>query len=257
MTVRLAYVLAGWLVAALLLLAWQLGAQSADQVYFSTFEDSAVALWHLATESTLRTDVLPSIARMAAGFALGSAFGILVGITIGYLRTLDPWVRPVLEFMRALPAPAILTVALLVLGPNAGMKVAVIAFGSCWPVLLNAVDGARNVDPLLIETGRVNRLGRWAILRRIVVPASLPQVFAGLRIALGIALVMMVISEMVAADSGLGYYILTAQRRFSVPETYGGVLLIGLLGWAFTVLFSMLERRAIGWHLGRTGGTDA
>jgi ABC-type nitrate/sulfonate/bicarbonate transport system permease component len=163
-------------------------------------------------------------------------------------------VRPVLEFMRALPAPVILPMALLLLGANTGMKVAVIAFGSSWPVMLNSIDGARSVDPLLIDTGKVNRLGTFAILRRIVLPASLPQISAGMRTALGIALILMVFSEMIGSDSGLGFQILTSQRRFLVPETYGGVLLIGLIGWAFTVVFAFTERRVLAWHHGRTGG---
>jgi ABC-type nitrate/sulfonate/bicarbonate transport system permease component len=252
----IAHLTLGWLVAAALLALWQLAASSADALYFSTFGDAARALWDLVSQSTLTTDVLPSIARVAAGYAIGCAVGILVGIPIGYLRGLEPWVRPVLEFLRAMPAPAILPIALLVLGANNGMKIAVIAFGSCWAVLLNAIDGARGVDPLLIDTGRVNGLGRAGIMRRIVVPASMPQVFAGMRTALGIALIVMVFSEMVAATSGVGFYILTAQRRFSVPETYGGVLLIGIIGWAFTVAFSFTERRVLGWHYGRLGGHE-
>jgi ABC-type nitrate/sulfonate/bicarbonate transport system permease component len=252
----IAYAGLGWLVAGALLVLWQVTAAGADALYFSTFTSSVSATWDLVSQSTLSSDVLPSIARVVAGYAIGCAVGIVVGIPIGYLRGLEPWVRPVLEFMRAMPAPAILPIALLVLGANNGMKIAVIAFGSCWAVMLNAIDGARSVDPLLIDTGRVNGLGRAGIMCRIVVPASMPQIFAGMRTALGIALIIMVFSEMIAATSGLGFYILNAQRRFSVPETYGGVLLIGVIGWAFTVLFSYAERRVLAWHIGRTGGSS-
>jgi ABC-type nitrate/sulfonate/bicarbonate transport system permease component len=243
----------GWLVAALLLLVWQLYANSAQQLYLPTFTSAATATWHLVSRSTLTSDVLPSVGRFALGYAIGSAIGIAVGTPLGYLRALEPWVRPVLEFLRALPAAAILPIALLLLGTGAGMRVTVIAFGACWPVLLNAIDGARHVDPVLIDTGRINGLGRLGLLRRIVLPASLPQIFAGLRTALGIALIVMVLSEMYGASSGLGYFILTAQRRFLVPETYGGVLLLGLIGWLFSLLFARLERRALAWHHGRVG----
>jgi ABC-type nitrate/sulfonate/bicarbonate transport system permease component len=248
------YILLGWLVAAGLVLLWQVWAASAELLYLSTFTDSLEAMWRLVTGPSLRTDVLPSIGRMLAGYAIGCVVGIAIGIPVGYLRGLEPWVRPVLEFMRALPAPVILPMALLLLGANTGMKIAVIAFGSSWAVMLNSIDGARNVDPLLIDTGKVNRLGTSAILRRIVLPASMPQIFAGMRTALGIALILMVFSEMIGSDSGLGFQILTSQRRFLVPETYGGVLLIGLIGWAFTVVFSFTERRVLAWHHGRTGG---
>jgi ABC-type nitrate/sulfonate/bicarbonate transport system permease component len=251
---RVATVLLGWLVAALLLLLWQVYAESAEQLYLPTFTAAASATWDLLSESTLTSDVLPSVGRFALGYAIGCVVGVAVGTPVGYLRALEPWVRPVLEFLRAMPAAAILPLALLLLGTGGGMRVTVIAFGACWPVLLNALDGARNVDPVLIETGKINGLGRLAVLRRIVLPASLPQIFAGLRTALGIALIVMVLSEMYGASSGLGYFILTAQRRFLVPETYGGVLVLGIIGWLVSVLFSRFERRALAWHFGRMGG---
>jgi ABC-type nitrate/sulfonate/bicarbonate transport system permease component len=251
---RLAQLVLGWLVVALLLLFWQLYAKSAQELFLPTFTSAASATWHLVTQSTLTSDVLPSVGRFAAGYAIGCAIGVAIGAPLGYLRALDPWVRPVLEFLRAMPAAAILPLALLLLGTGGGMRVTVIAFGACWPVLLNAVDGARDVDPVLIETGKINGLGRYAVLRQIVLPASLPQIFAGLRTALGIALIVMVLSEMYGASSGLGYFILTAQRRFEVPETYGGVLVLGIIGWLFSVLFARVERRALAWHYGRLGG---
>jgi ABC-type nitrate/sulfonate/bicarbonate transport system permease component len=250
------YVGLGWVVVALLLGLWQLYASGAELLYLSTFTDSVSAMWTLATSSSFGTDVLPSIGRFLAGYVIGCLVGVAVGVPVGYVRSLEPWVRPVLEFLRSLPAPAIVPIAILLLGATSWTRIAVIAFGSCWAVLLNAIDGARGVDPLLIDTGRVNRLGTAQILRRIVLPAALPQIFAGLRIALGIALIVMVFSEMIASTSGLGYFILTAQRRFLVPETYGGVLLIGLIGWAFSVLFLFVERRVLSWHVGRLGGAQ-
>ena len=251
---RVGTVMLGWLVVALLLLMWQLYAESAQQLYLPTFSEAAREMWDLLSQSTLTSDVLPSVGRFALGYVIGCAIGIAIGTPVGYFRALEPWVRPVLEFLRAMPAAAILPLALLLLGTGGGMRVTVIAFGACWPVLLNAIDGARNVDPVLIDTGRINGLGRLGVLRRIVLPASLPQIFAGLRTALGIALIVMVLSEMYGASSGLGYFILTAQRRFLVPETYGGVLVLGIIGWLVSVGFTRFERRALAWHFGRVGG---
>jgi ABC-type nitrate/sulfonate/bicarbonate transport system permease component len=250
------YVLLGWIVAVALLGLWQLYATSADLLYLSSFTDAVSAAWSLVTQDSLKADVLPSIGRFLAGYAIGCTVGVLVGIPVGYIRSLEPWVRPVLEFLRSLPAPAIVPIAILLLGATSWTRIAIIAFGCCWAVLLNAIDGARGVDPLQIDTGRVNRLGTMELLRRIVLPSALPQIFAGLRTALGIALIVMVFSEMIASTSGLGYQILTSQRRFLVPETYGGVLLIGLIGWAFSVLFLFVERRVLSWHLGRLGGAQ-
>ncbi len=251
---RVGLFVVGWVVAGLLLALWQLAAAHATLIYLPTFTASLRALWSIVTGSSLHTDVLPSIVRAIVGYAVGCAVGIAVGLPLGYFRWLEPWARPVLEFLRSLPPPAILPLALLLLGTTSTMKIAMIAFGCCWPVLLNATDGARNVDPLLIETGKIANHGTLSILDRIVLPAALPQVFAGLRTAVGIALIMMVISEMIAASAGLGYLILHAQRTFSVDEMYGGVLLLGVIGWLFTAAFSLVERRVLSWHRGATGG---
>ena len=105
---KVGYVLLGWVVAAGLLLLWQVWAANAELLYLSTFTDAVEAMWRMVTGPSLTADVLPSIGRMLAGYAIGCAVGIAIGIPVGYLRSLEPWVRPVLEFLRALPAPVIL-----------------------------------------------------------------------------------------------------------------------------------------------------
>jgi ABC-type nitrate/sulfonate/bicarbonate transport system permease component len=181
----------------------------------------------------------------------------VVGIALGYLRALDPWTRPVLEYMRFIPAVAVLPAALLLFGPTDVMRVFVIAFGSVFPVLLAAIDGARRVDPVLLDVARVNGLPIPARLFRVILPAALPSIFAGVRIALSIALVMMVISELIAADDGLGFYILRNQRLFQTANVYAGVLTIGTIGLALTLALLAVEKHVLAWHRGWRGLTDA
>jgi ABC-type nitrate/sulfonate/bicarbonate transport system permease component len=221
--------------------------------FLSTFSATALAAVRLVTGASLMTHVLPSLGRVLAGYAIGAAVGIVFGLLLGNASSLEGWFRPVLEFLRALPPPLILPLAMVILGVNTPMQVFVIAFGCCWPVLLNALDGARRVDPQYLETARACRTPHSVLLWRVVLPASLPQIFAGLRTALGLALILMVISEMVASYAGLGYLILYDQRTFKVADMYGAVLIIGLIGWLLSLIFRQTEQLALSWHIQRQG----
>lgn len=246
--------LLGWVVGALAVVLWQVVAESMALRSLAPPTDVAVVVWDLLTGPELTRHIAPSVQRVVMGYFLGSFVAIVVGIPLGYYRRSDPWIRPVLEFLRALPAPAILPVAMLMLGFGTLMRVFVIAFGCLWPVLLNAMDGARRVEPLYIDAARMAGVSKIGLLNRVVLPASLPQIFAGLRIGLAIALIMMVISEMVAASSGLGYLILYSQRTFRVADTYGGVIILGFMGWVFNLMFVAAERRVLSWHIERGKG---
>ena len=247
----------GALAFAAALTVWQVVGEAGSVAFLVPFSDAATAMWDLLSGDGLREDVLPSAARALAGFGLGAAVGIAAGLLLGYFRRLDPWVRPLLEFMRATPIPAILPVAILALGATSATRVFLIALGCLWPVLLSALDGSRAVDPRNIEAARVAGLSDGQILRRVVWPASLPAIFTGLRLGLALSLIMMVISEMIASNSGLGYFILQAQRSFAMPDMFGGVLVLGLLGGAFTLVFTLVERRVLGWYLQQKGLHDA
>jgi ABC-type nitrate/sulfonate/bicarbonate transport system permease component len=238
---------------ALLLGFWQWSALTYPAPYLPALENIAAGYLRLWHGDLLSSAIVPSMTRLAIGFAIAVVAGSITGLTLGYLRGLDPWVRPVLEYLRFIPAVAILPAALLLFGPTDTMRIFVIAFGSVFPVLLAAIDGARRVEPLLIDVARVERLSIPERLFRVILPAALPSIFAGVRIALSIALVMMVISELIAADNGLGFYILRNQRLFQTANVYAGVLAIGTIGLALTLALLALEKRVLGWHRGCRG----
>jgi len=127
------------------------------------------------------------------------------------------------------------------------------AIGCAWPVVVNADDGARRVDQRLLDTARAAQLSRPAILLRVVLPASLPQAVAGLRFGVSIALVMMVISELIGASSGLGYFIANAESNFAYADLWAAVVVLGIIGWLATSLFSLAERRILFWHREQRG----
>ena len=239
-----------------LLACWQAAAIFFPAPHLPRLERIALSFWNLVHGELLVREVLPSAARVGAGLALGIVLGTAIGLAIGYFRALDPWLRPVLEFLRALPAVTILPAALLLLGPSDAMRVSIIVFGCAPPVLLAAIDGARRVDELLLDTARVCGLGPGHTVARVIVPAALPQVFAGIRVALGVALIMMVISELLAANNGLGAFIQRNQRLFNTANVYAGVLVIGVLAWLFTAGMLELEKRVLHWHRGWRGVTQ-
>ena len=245
---------------ALLLLAllacWEAAAIRFPAPYLPRLERIASSFGNLLHGELLVREVLPSAARVGAGLALGIVLGSTIGLAVGYFRALDPWLRPLLEFLRALPAVTVLPAALLLLGSTDAMRVSIIVFGCMPPVLLAAIDGARRVDQLLLDTARVSGLGPGATVARVIVPAALPHIFAGIRISLGVALIMMVISELLAANNGLGAFIQRNQRLFNTANVYAGVLVIGVLAWLFTAAMLQLEKRVLRWHRGWRGVTE-
>ncbi|HEV7415785.1 MAG TPA: ABC transporter permease subunit, partial [Tianweitania sediminis] len=238
-----------WRIAliAALLAAWQISATLWPAPYLPKLQ--AVFLRFLAFfhGNLLVSAVLPSLYRFAIGFGLAVFLGSLVGLTLGYIRNLNDWVRPILEYLRFLPTVALLPAALLLFGATDGMRIFVIAFGSIFPVILAAMDGARRVDQVLIDVARVNGLTISERIFRVILPASLPAIFAGIRIALAIALVMMVISELIASNNGVGHFILRSQRLFQTANVYAGVLLLGGIGLVLTSCLLAIEARVLGW----------
>lgn len=194
-------------------------------------------------------DLLPSVVRLVVGYGLAGLIGVGLGVPVGASRRLRAVLEPVLEFFRAIPPPVLVPVLILVAGLTDTMKVLVIISGCVWPVLLNTVEGVRSVDPVLVDTARVFGITGTARLRHLVLRAASPHIMAGLRQALSIAIILMVISEMFASSNGLGFAIVQFQRSFDIPEMWAGIVLLGLLGFVLSVLFRRLERWVLRWYL--------
>ncbi|MFF3482937.1 ABC transporter permease [Streptomyces sp. NPDC002701] len=235
---------------AVLVVVWWFASDDSTDVYWpplrtilSTFPD----VW---TGERLREDVVPSLLRLTAGYACAAVAGVALGTVIGSYRRVRAVCEPVLEFLRAVPPPVLVPVIMLFAGIGDTMKIAVIASGCVWPILLNTVEGVRAVDSVMSETARSYGITGAARLRHLVLRAASPQIFAGLRQALSIGIILMVISEMFAASNGLGFTIVQFQRGFAIPDMWTGILLLGLLGFVLSVVFRLVERRALGWYHG-------
>ncbi|MEO3867892.1 ABC transporter permease [Nonomuraea sp. B12E4] len=202
-------------------------------------------------------DVLPSLGRMFAGYAIAVVAGVVLGTALGLFRPLRTAADPVVQFLRALPPPALIPFALLLFGAGDWSKVFIIALGTVWPILLNTIDGVRGVEAQQLEAARSFQIPAWARLTRIVLPAATPRIFAGMRTSLSIAIILMVVSEMVASDNGIGYFVLESQRSFAIPEMWTGIVLLGVLGFVLNWLFVVMEARVLFWHRGLKGNSDA
>jgi ABC-type nitrate/sulfonate/bicarbonate transport system permease component len=196
----------------------------------------------------LRADVLPSIARLLIGYAGAVIAGVGLGVGLGERPRLRAVVEPVLELVRAIPPPALVPVFMLLFGIGAPMKVLVIASGAIWPVLLNTIEGVRAIDDVLADTCRSYGITGATRLRVLVLRAASPQIVTGMRQALSIAIILMVISEMFASSSGLGFAIVDFQRGFSIPEMWSGILVLGLLGFVLSLGFRVFEARVLRWY---------
>jgi ABC-type nitrate/sulfonate/bicarbonate transport system permease component len=199
------------------------------------------------------SDLVPSLTRFAIGFVLASLIGIAAGVAIGLSPRLFRLTRPSTEFLRAIPPALMLPFVLVVLGATDAARVAVIVIGSVWPVLLNAIDGVRGVDPLALDMAASFRLSRASRVRRVVLPAASPQIAVGLRTGLAVALILMIISEMQGAANGLGFRVLNAQRSFDTAGMFAGIVVIGIVGLVVNVAFVRAERRALRWYHGARG----
>jgi ABC-type nitrate/sulfonate/bicarbonate transport system permease component len=233
-----------------LLALWALWSASTDTFYFPPLTEILTTFEETWLFERVGSDVLPSLQRLGLGYAIAVVVAVAVGLPLGLSPLLRRATSPLVEFLRAIPPPALLPFAIVVLGVGNAGKVFLIAFVCIWPVLLNTIDGVTGIDPTLNETARVYGVSGRQRLLRIVLPAASPQIFAGMRTSLSLALILMVISEMVASTNGIGFFVLQAQRSFAIPEMWSGILLLGLLGYLLNLIFLLVERRVLAWHRG-------
>jgi ABC-type nitrate/sulfonate/bicarbonate transport system permease component len=202
------------------------------------------------------SDLVPSLTRFTVGYVLAVVAGIGVGTVIGLAPRLRAASQPVTEFLRAIPPPLMLPFVLVVIGIGDDSKIALIVLGAIWPVLLNTIDGVRGVDPLMLDMARSFGFGRATRITRVVLPSASPKIVVGMRTALSIGLILMIISEMQASTNGLGFRVLDAQRSFDSAGTYAGVIVIGVVGLVVNLGFLVAEARIMRWHRGAQGLLD-
>jgi ABC-type nitrate/sulfonate/bicarbonate transport system permease component len=243
-----------------LVAAWELTARWAADVFFpppSTIVRRMHELWfsgpasHLWLSHDAVANILPSLARVAGGLAGALIAGVTVGLALGRSGRFLAYADPLLQFARAVPPPTLVPVLIVLLRLGTPMQVTSIVLGAVWPILLNTADGARSVDPVQTATARVFQLSAAERLAMIIVPSALPKIFAGLRLSLSLALILMVFSELQpGAADGIGFQLTDAQSRSDLPTVWSAIVLLGVLGYVLNTLLLVVERRMLRNHRG-------
>ncbi|MCG5219077.1 ABC transporter permease subunit [Streptosporangium soli] len=245
-----------WIVPVALAV-WELAAREARAVYFPPPSGIALhvyELWFSGPPARLfLTDdavahILPSLGRLLLGWSAACLLGVVAGVALGRSARLSQYLSPLIHFARSLPPPVLLPVFLVLVGVGTPLQLAGIVFGVVWPVLINSIDGARYIDRQYLDTAQVFGLSRRERLTRVILPAAAPKIFAGLRLSVALALIMMIISELLGSTEGVGYRLLIAQSQLDILTMWAATLLLGVLGILFNAAFLAVERRVLGWH---------
>lgn len=234
--------LAGLLGAVLAVVIWWVASAGSTNPFFPPLPrvlENLVEYW-LGGAGT--DHLLDSVRNLAVGLGLAVVLGIGLGMLIGQVRVLDRAISPTFEFVRAIPATALLPFAMVLFGLGTSMKIFIIALGCFFPILLNVIDGCRQLPATLLDTTRSFGITGWFRQLNVVGPAIYPRAAAGIRIAIPLALILVVTSEMTGSSVGIGFVLTTAQNSFNLVAVWSAILLLGVLGVVLNLLFGAVER---------------
>ncbi|MGI5216567.1 ABC transporter permease [Nocardia sp. CA-290969] len=220
-----------------------------DKVFLPPFTEVAATFFELAGNGQLWEHISTSLSRALTGFVIAVAFAVPLGVAIAWYRPVADFLNPVLELFRNTAALALLPVFILILGIGETSKVALVIYACAFPVLLNTISGVRTVDTLLIKSARSLGFSQFAIVYKVVLPAAVPTIFTGLRMAAASSILVLIAAEMVGAKAGLGYLITAAQLNFQIPDMYAGIIAIALVGLIFNAILVFTERRLSRWRV--------
>jgi NitT/TauT family transport system permease protein len=238
---------------AAFLTAWELLPRLGlvDRTFLIPFSDVVVATWHLIQDGSLWTHIHVSMVRAIAGFAIAVALAVPLGLLIGWYALAAEVITPLFELFRNRATLALLPVFTLLLGIGETSKIAIVVYACSFPIVMNTITGVREVDPLLVKSARSIGLRPARLFQKVIVPAAVPTIFTGIRMAGSYAILVLVAAEMVGAKAGLGYLINYSQYNFQVPNMYAGILTISVIGATVNALLVGLERRFSSWRTTR------
>ncbi|MDL2078401.1 ABC transporter permease [Streptomyces sp. GXMU-J15] len=237
-------------IAALLLL-WESAPRLGlvDRTFLPPFSEVAEAWWGLAEDGQLADNTQASLVRSFSGFGIAVAVAVPLGLLIGWYRPVADLLGPLLEVFRNTAALALLPVFVLLLGIGETSKISIVVYACTWPILLNTISAVRNVDPTLLKLARSMDLSAPRLFQKVILPASVPVMFTGIRLAGAVSILVLVAAEMIGAKAGLGYLINASQYNFAIPQMYAGIITISAIGVAFNQLLVSVERRLSSWRV--------
>ncbi len=234
----------------LFLLLWELAPRFGliNRTFLPPFSEVVAKGVQYAAAGKLLPQVLVSLGRAGGGFGLGVVTAIPLGVLLGWYRPLEAYLNPLLQLLRQTNPVSLFPAFILFFGIGYATNVAIIYWVVVWPILLGTVNGVRQADPALVKYARSVGLPDWRIFTKVVLPSAAPSIITGMRLAATYSFLMLVVSEMVGASSGLGYLIVNAQYLLSVHLLYVGVIVLALLGIASNWALVALERRLGAWR---------
>jgi ABC-type nitrate/sulfonate/bicarbonate transport system permease component len=240
----------GFWFIVLLLLLWELSARSGLVVSanWPPVSLAAVAIVHGLAGGELAAALAGTLYRVAAGFVVGGGAAVALGLLLSTSRLARRTLEPTIELLRPLPIPALIPPLVLFLGLDDPMKITVVAFTVFFPVFVNTLHGALSIEPTFRAVAATFGMPWFATMRGVLLPATVPYIFAGLRISIGLAFVSAVAAEMVAGDAGIGYYITSMQYAGRGADMFAAMFLLGLSGYAANYGFLAIERRILFWY---------
>lgn len=245
-----------WLVPVGILLLWQLA--STTGYLKSGVLPAPTAVWatavDLAVNGSLFADILVSLRRVALGFLIGASTGLVLGFLTGLSGVAYGLIDRSLQMVRTIPHLALVPLMILWFGIGEEPRVLLVALGALFPVYINTMSGIRNVDPKLVELGRSYGLGPFELVRDVVLPGALQPILVGIRYALGVAWLTLVVGETIASRDGIGYLVQNARELLRTDIIVLAIILYAIAGWLADLLIRLLERRLLRWHPSYGGG---
>lgn len=242
-----------WLPIAVIALWWIMSSGSTS-FYFPSLASIFDRFKDIWIFDGLGSYLYPSLLNLLVGFHLALVLGVLLGTLFGLLPGLYRSFWFVLELTRATPMIVLIPIAIMFLGVGSSQKVALIAFASVWPILLGTADGIREIDPMTRDTVRAYAIPARVWVTQIMIPAALPKVLAGTRVAVSVAVSMMVGSELFASTEGIGYFVLRTRETSAVTDLWTAIIVLGLVGYLVNLLQSAIEHHLLRWHRGARAG---
>ncbi|GLR52088.1 ABC transporter permease [Shinella yambaruensis] len=228
---------------------WQISSTQGwvNPAVFPPLHIIVAALWDSLASGALIDDIAISLQRSGIAFAAAVAIGIPLGLVMGQAKIVEQALDPLLQFFRQTSALALYPVFILLLGLGETSKVFVIFWATLFPILLATIGGVKEVDGKLVEMARTYGAGRLTIFRRVILPASVPAIFVGLRLSATTALLLLIAAEMIGANKGIGFQVMNAQYNFQIPLMFAAILLLALLGLIANAVLVLLQKKLCRW----------
>jgi NitT/TauT family transport system permease protein len=217
-----------------------------NPLFIPSFSDVVITIWNMFDSGNLTEHIIISSQRAIAGFLTAAAIGVPLGLILGgWFKNLEKAIEPLMEILSQINPFILFHIILLILGIGEATKVTIIAWTCIWPIMFSTISGIRNVNPILLKTGRAFGLGKLKLFYKVVIPAASPSIFQGLRISAGYSLFMLIAAEMMGCSSGLGWLVLVSQENYEIKKIFAAALVIAFLGLIFDIFIKTLQKRFV------------